>query len=130
MPRFDIYRPMDWSALVHEYDLDGKRLLPWNNYPMPFGGGWCVVRPNTRSASHTQVDQEIFIGIKGTASVVIDTETYSFGMGDVVAVPKGTDHYVVNSTEDDFHFYVIWWDEQHAKGFLDANSPSTGYVDV
>lgn len=39
---------MDWSALVHEYDLDGKRLLPWDGYPMPFAAGWCVVQPNTR----------------------------------------------------------------------------------
>ncbi|MBP2156390.1 hypothetical protein [Erwinia rhapontici] len=59
MAAFEIFRPMRWDKLVHEYDLDGSRLLPWEGYPTPIGAGWCVVRP------HTQIDQEFFIGVKG-----------------------------------------------------------------
>lgn len=65
MNKFEIFRKSNFDGLVHEYGLDGRRLLPWDNYPMPFAGGWCVVRPGTQSEPHTQIDQEIFIAIKG-----------------------------------------------------------------
>lgn len=115
---FEHFRPMDWSKLVHEYDLDGSRLLPWPGYSMPIGGAWCVVRPHTQSESHTQIDQEVFIGIKGNAKLVIGDAVYPFTMGDVAAIPKHTDHYVLNDTDEDFHFYVVWWDEHSAGRFL------------
>ncbi len=118
MPDFQVFRPMDWGGLVHEYDLDGSRLLPWAKYPMPFSGAWCVVRPQTKSEPHTQIDQEIFIAIKGSAKLMVGNETYGFNMGDIAAIPKRVNHYVENDTDEDFHFYVVWWDEAHAEQYL------------
>ncbi|MFL6534779.1 MAG: cupin domain-containing protein [Pseudomonas sp.] len=118
---FEIFRKMDWSALVHEYDLDGKRLLPWDGYPMPFAAGWCVVRPHTRSEPHVQIDQEIFIGLKGTGRLVIGDTQYRFESGDVAAIPKHTNHYVINDSDEDFHFYVIWWDKFIAGDYMKAD---------
>lgn len=131
MPEFNIFRAMDWDTLVHEYDLDGSRLLPWDNYPMPFAGGWCVVRPKTRSLPHTQIDQEIFIGLKGTATLVIGNESRPFTFGDIAAIPKHTVHYFANEGDEDFHFYVVWWDESHARSYLEAMSavPTAGVLD-
>jgi len=129
MPQFETYRKMDWNTLVNEYNLDGKRLLPWDNYPMPFGAGWCVVRPHTITEPHTQIDQEIFIAIKGTGKVVIGEETKPFVMGDIVAIPKHTNHYVVNDSDEDFHFYVIWWDMNYVNGFLSEHNETTGCLD-
>jgi oxalate decarboxylase/phosphoglucose isomerase-like protein (cupin superfamily) len=126
MPQFDIYRRTDFGRLVHEYDLDGKRLLPWDGYPMPFGGGWCVVRPHTRSLPHTQIDQELFIGIKGRATLVVGEQRFPFEMGDVAAIPKHTDHYVINDSDEDFHFYVVWWDMAHVDGFIAQHDEQTG----
>lgn len=128
MPQFDLHRRTDWSALVHEYDLDGKRLLPWDGYPMPFGGGWCVVRPHTQSENHTQIDQEIFIAIKGKGVVVIGERRFDFQMGDVVAIPKHTEHYVINDSDDDFHFYVVWWDVNYATDYLANLNEQTGVL--
>lgn len=122
MTDFQIFRPMAWDKLVHEYDLDGSRLLPWDGYPTPIGGGWCVVRPHTKSLSHTQIDQEFFIGIKGTAKLVVGDQTYPFTIGDIAAIPKHTDHYVLNDTDEDFHFYVVWWDRDSANRFLDEDA--------
>lgn len=51
---YEIFRKMDWSALVHEYDLDGKRLLPWDGYPMPFAAGLYVVRPISANPQSTK----------------------------------------------------------------------------
>ena len=119
MPDFQIYRRMQWDKLVHEYDLDGSRLQPWPNYPMPFSGAWCVVRPGTRSLPHTQIDQEIFIGVGGTAKLVVGNREYAFGFGDIAAIPKEVDHYFENESIEDFHFYVGWWDEPHAQSYLE-----------
>ncbi|HEY0524809.1 MAG TPA: cupin domain-containing protein [Stellaceae bacterium] len=129
MPKFDLYRKTDFANLVHEYDLDGSRLLPWDDYPMPFAGGWCVVRPHTKSEPHTQIDQEIFIAIKGKGVVVIGDKQYDFEMGDIVAIPKHTNHYVVNDSDEDFHFYVVWWDVNYATKFLQENNERTGVLD-
>lgn len=119
MVSFPIFRPMEWDGLVHEFGLDGSRLRPWPNYPMPFSGAWCVVRPGTISEPHTQIDQEIFIGIKGQAKLVIGEDKYDFTTGDIAAIPKDVNHYVENDTDDDFHFYVVWWDEPHAEQYMD-----------
>jgi len=67
---------------------------------------------------HTQIVQEFFVGIKGNAKLKIGDEIYSFTMGNITAIPKHTDHYVINDTEEDFHFYVIWWDENITQVFL------------
>ncbi len=131
MPDFQIFRPMNWNGLVHEYDIDGLRLLPWDNYPMPFSGAWCIVRPGTKSLPHTQIDQEIFIGLKGTAKLVMGDEVRDFTFGDIAAMPKHTDHYFKNDYDEDFHFYVVWWDEPHARQYLAtiAAMPEAGVLE-
>lgn len=43
-------------------------------------------------------------------------------MGDIAAIPKHTDHYVFNDTDEDFHFYVVWWDRDSANRFLDEDA--------
>jgi oxalate decarboxylase/phosphoglucose isomerase-like protein (cupin superfamily) len=128
MPDFQVFRPMDWNGLVHEYDLDGSRLLPWPNYPMPFSGAWCVVRPHTKTEAHTQIDQEIFIAMKGTAKLIVGDDVYPFTFGDIAAIPKHTNHYVENDTDEDFHFYVVWWDEDHARKYMSTmkENPDAG----
>lgn len=93
---------------------------------MPFGGGWCVVRPHTRSLPHTQIDQELFIAINGKATLVVGEQRYPFEMGDVAAIPKHTDHYVINDSDEDFHFYVVWWDLAHVGGFIAQHDANTG----
>lgn len=130
MPKFETYREMDWGSLKHEFGLDGKRLLPWENYPMPFGAGWCVVRPGTESEHHTQIDQELFVAIKGDATLVIGEEEYPFKIGDCAVIPKHTNHYIRNESEEDFHFYVVWWDEAHVANFTENNNGTTGCLDV
>lgn len=130
MPKFDVVRRIDFTNLKHEFQLDGARLLPWDGYAMPFAGGWCVVRPGTESEPHTQVDQEIFIGTKGRATLVVGDERYEFGLGDIAAIPKHTNHYFINESDDDFHFYVIWWDMNYVGAFVEGHNDRTGCLDV
>jgi oxalate decarboxylase/phosphoglucose isomerase-like protein (cupin superfamily) len=110
---------MDWSALKHEYDLDGKRLLPWEGLEMPFGGAWCVIRAGTHSLPHSHEENEIFICVQGNADIMLGEERVPVTQGDVVAIPPSTRHYVDNRTAEDFHMYSIWWDREAAGAYMD-----------
>ena len=111
---------MNWSALKHEYDLDAKRLLPWDGMRAPFGGAWCVVRPHTRSLPHGHEENELFICVSGKARIVLDGDHLDVEKGDVVLIAPSTHHYVDNATDEDFHMYSIWWDGESARAFLDG----------
>lgn len=126
MQKFEILRQTRFDNLVHEYGLDGSRLLPWQGYPMPFAGGWCVVRPRTSSEAHTQIDQEIFIAIKGRSRLIVGERELEFGVGDIAAIPKHTNHYIINDSEEDFHFYVVWWDMNYVNDFVAQHNETTG----
>jgi oxalate decarboxylase/phosphoglucose isomerase-like protein (cupin superfamily) len=129
MQKFEIHRQTRFDGLVHEYGLDGSRLLPWQGYPMPFAGGWCVVRPGTRSEPHTQIDQEIFIAIQGRARLIVGEREMEFSVGDIAAIPKHTNHYIINDSQEDFHFYVVWWDMNYVNDFIAQHNETTGCLD-
>lgn len=114
----DIFRKMDWKTLVHEYNLDGSRLLPWDGMKAPFGGAWCVVRHGTESRRHSHDEYELFIAIQGHAEVRIGDNYIKMEKGDLVLIPLNTEHSVRNNGNEDFHFYTIWWDRGSASQFL------------
>jgi oxalate decarboxylase/phosphoglucose isomerase-like protein (cupin superfamily) len=106
---------MNWSGLSHEYGVDGTRLLPWQGAHFPFGGAWCVVRPGTQSLDHVNApkdENELFIVISGQASVVVGDETHSVAKGDMVFIQHGLSHHITNNSDEDFHFYSIWWNSE------------------
>lgn len=116
----DTFRKMNWNTLVHEYDLDGSRLLPWDGMKAPFGGAWCVVRPGTESRRHSHDEYELFIALDGRAEIRIGERFIAAEKGDLVLLPLNTEHSVKNSSDEDFHFYSIWWDKKSAGDFLVA----------
>lgn len=116
----EIFKKMDWTELVHEYKLDGKRLLPWENWSMPFGGAWCVVRSKSESLKHLHDEQEMFVIVSGNARVHVGTEVFEAQKGDFIAIPPGKNHYVENVSDTDFHFFTIWWEESSCKAFLEG----------
>lgn len=113
-----VFRPMDWQQLKHEYQLDGKRLLPWIGWNTPFGGAWCVVRANTESLLHDHEEQEMFVVASGQATICIGEERYLASKGDFIAISPGNNHYVINDHDEDFHFFTIWWDQESCHTFL------------
>jgi len=114
----DFISKMDWGSLRHEYDLDAKRLLPWDAINAPFEGAWCVVRPGTKSKPHHHDELELFITISGEAEVVIDGQPFSVSKGDLVSIPKESEHFISNDSDEDFHMYTIFWSPQSAERFL------------
>jgi len=121
----ELVKKINWSDLQHEYGLDGKRLLPWEGLSAPFGGAYCVVAKGTTSMDHVNMpagEEELFIGISGRATVRIGEGSYLMEKGDVAFIPAGVPHFVENSSDEDFHFYTIWWNELTVKQLNHKNN--------
>jgi|SRR5690554_712604 len=121
----EIHKPMNWYELKHEYKLDGKRLLPWEDWHMPFGGAWCVVRAHSSSLEHNHDEQEMFVVVSGEAVIHIGNEKRRVKKGDFIAIPPGKEHFVENTAETDFHFLTIWWDKETCENFLACRAEVT-----
>jgi mannose-6-phosphate isomerase-like protein (cupin superfamily) len=113
----DIHR-LDRDHLDRAHGLDGQRLLPWPALHAPFEGAWCVLRGGTESAPHAHHEYEIFIALSGAAEVVVNDDRRRFVAGDIVRLPPGSTHRVVNSGQDDFEYYGIWWDDEMSATFI------------
>lgn len=114
-------RRLDRDRLDEAYGLEGQRLLPWPELNAPFEGAWCVLRAGTESTPHAHHEYEIFIAVSGTAEVVVDDERQPFTAGDVVRLPPGSTHRVVNNSGADFEYYGLWWDDEMSARFVDRH---------
>ncbi|UAC01872.1 cupin domain-containing protein [Dactylosporangium vinaceum] len=110
-------RRLDRDHLEPAYGLVGQRLLPWPALNAPFEGAWCVLRAGTESTPHAHHEYEIFIALTGTAEIVIGEERRPFVAGDIVRLPPGSSHHVVNTGAGDFEYYGVWWDADMAARF-------------
>ncbi|GAB6900177.1 cupin domain-containing protein [Kineosporia succinea] len=118
-------RKLDRDNLVQAYGLDSQRLLPWPVLNAPFEGAWCVLRPGDESTAHAHHEYEIFIAMKGSATLVVDGQESPFAAGDIVHLLPGSLHKVVNRGGDDFEYYGIWWDADMSGEFLARHQEST-----
>jgi mannose-6-phosphate isomerase-like protein (cupin superfamily) len=111
-------RVLDRANLTQAYGLDSERLLPWPALNAPFEGAWCILRAGTESAPHSHHEYEIFIAMIGRAKLVVDGKDSSFVAGDIVHLPPGCTHKVVNDSGEDFEYYGVWWDSEMSEKFL------------
>ncbi len=119
-------RRLDRDHLERAHGLDGQRLLPWAALNAPFEGAWCVLRAGTGSTAHAHHEYEIFIAVAGRAELVVDEQRRPFAAGDVVRIPRGSTHRVVNDSAEDFEYYGIWWDEVMSARFLARHEAGNG----
>jgi mannose-6-phosphate isomerase-like protein (cupin superfamily) len=104
---------------LHRMDgLDLKLLLPWDGVAAPFRGAWCVLRPGDVALEHAHEDREIFFVMSGRAEVRGGGKRYEIAAGDLVFLPPGLAHQVVNETDEDVSYYAIWWDTSMSEEFL------------
>lgn len=118
-------RRLDRENLEPAYGLDGQRLLPWPELNAPFEGAWCVLRAGTESSPHSHHEYEIFIAITGSAELVVDDERHPFVAGDIVRLPPGSTHRVVNDSDTDFEYYGVWWDADMSAQFVARHRAGT-----
>ena len=111
-------RRLDRERFVEAYGLIGQALLPWAALNAPFEGAWCVVRAGTTSVEHAHHEYEIFVGVSGRAELCAGDERTEFTVGDIVHFRPGVPHYLVNTGEEDFEYYSIWWDAEMSERFM------------
>ncbi|MEU3623888.1 MULTISPECIES: cupin domain-containing protein [Amycolatopsis] len=115
-------RRLEHENLTRAYGLDMKLLYPWAGLTAPFRGAWCVLRPGDVSVSHAHHEHEIFIGMAGSADVVVEGERHEFVAGDLVFLKPGIEHNLVNDHDEDFSYYAIWWDRAMSDEFIAAET--------
>ena len=111
------------SDLKFEYGLDAVRTFPWSGITPPFGGGYCIVHPETDTLPHINSpndEDEMFIAIQGTAYIVLNEIEHEISKGDIVMIPRGIHHFVRNKGKEAFHFYTIWWNDSEINNYLNA----------
>lgn len=118
-------RRLDRENLTRAYGIDSERLLPWAALNAPFEGAWCVVPPGGESSAHAHHEYEIFIAMTGRSALVIDDEQHEFAAGDIVHLPPGCTHRVVNDHAEDFEYYAIWWDTDMSATFVARHEERT-----
>jgi mannose-6-phosphate isomerase-like protein (cupin superfamily) len=109
------------NSLVHEYGVDTQRLQPWAVLNAPFEASWAVVRAGTASTLHSHHEHEIFVAVRGEATIECEGEQAAFATGDVAFFKPGLQHRVINDGSEDFEFYSVWWDEEMAGRFISRN---------
>lgn len=76
----------------HPFDLQLRRVPP--------GATVCPLHAHT-------VQWELFVVLKGTATVKSNAETHTVKAGDAFVQPPGTAHQIINTGSEDLLFYVI-----------------------
>jgi mannose-6-phosphate isomerase-like protein (cupin superfamily) len=67
---------------------------------------------------HENVDQ-FFRFEKGTGKVIMDGEEHEVGDGDVVIVPAGTNHNIINTSQtEDLKLYTLYSPPNHPDGTI------------
>ncbi|MEV0292505.1 cupin domain-containing protein [Nocardia sp. NPDC050710] len=110
-------RRLDRANLTEAYGVASERLLPWEALNAPFEGAWCVLAPGGISAAHAHHEYELFIAMKGRATIDVDGERREFAAGDLAHLIPGTTHHVHNEGDTDFEWYAIWWDPDMSANF-------------
>jgi mannose-6-phosphate isomerase-like protein (cupin superfamily) len=118
-------RRLDRPNLTRAYGIDAELLLPWAELNAPFEGAWCVARPGDVSTAHAHHEYEIFIAMAGRSTLVVDDQRHELAAGDIVHLPPGCTHWVVNDGTEDFEYYAIWWDPEMSAGFVDRHEAAT-----
>ncbi|WP_445495944.1 cupin domain-containing protein [Photorhabdus sp. SF281] len=100
-----------------EYNCKLRRLFPWKgkvNTQRPlteFGCIWVMIEPGKDVDRHSHDEEETFIVISGEAELFIDGETAIISYGDVVYLPRFSEHQLRNRSEKiPFVMLDIYWD--------------------
>jgi mannose-6-phosphate isomerase-like protein (cupin superfamily) len=106
------------DALERAYGVDGQRLLPWAALNAPFEGAWCVIRARSASEPHAHREYELFIAMRGSATLEVDGVRTPFANGDIARLAPGCTHRVINDGDSDFEMYSLWWDQEMSERFV------------
>ena len=77
----------------------------------------CLQPGETIGEEVHKVDQVIYV-VDGDGEVVLNHQPELFGKGDIVVVPAGTVHNVINTDDDPMKLFTVYAPPQHAEGTI------------
>ena len=68
---------------------------------------------------HEVVDQ-VLVFVKGAGEAVVGGETHDIGVGDMFAVPAGTEHDFINTGDEVLKLFTVYSPPEHPDGVVHA----------
>jgi mannose-6-phosphate isomerase-like protein (cupin superfamily) len=105
------------AAVKFEYGCDLRRLYPWKGVADPaWGSVIASVRPGEATTPHAHDESETFIVLSGRGRIEVGAENEELEIGDVVLIPKNSQHQFHNLSEHEpLVFISIFWDSPEAR---------------
>ena len=84
------------------------------------------LKPNEEIGMEAHNNGDQFIRVEsGTGKSILDGEEKDFSTGDAVVVGAGTEHNIINTSDNDtMQLYVVYSPPQHKDGTIDKSKPS------
>ena len=94
-----------------EYGGVFRRLYPWADVAAPpWGSAWMTIAPGATSTRHGHDEDETFIILSGEGVMHVDDEQRPVERGDVVYLPRFSQHFLENSSASSpLELLTIWW---------------------
>jgi oxalate decarboxylase/phosphoglucose isomerase-like protein (cupin superfamily) len=94
-----------------EYGGDFRRIYPWAGVSTPpWGSAWMTIAAGEASNPHNHDEDETFIIVSGTGIMTVDDESQPVGKGDVIYLPRFSQHHLQNtSAVESLEFLTVWW---------------------
>jgi mannose-6-phosphate isomerase-like protein (cupin superfamily) len=104
------------ATTKYEYGCDLRRLYPWSDVANPlWGAAIASVRPGERTTAHAHDEDETFLILAGSGDLTVNDETQSVEAGDVIFLPRNSNHQVINkSPTERLDLLSIFWGSPEA----------------
>jgi mannose-6-phosphate isomerase-like protein (cupin superfamily) len=99
------------DIVTAEYGGDFRRIYPWAGVATPpWGSALMTIAPGASSSRHNHDEEETFIILAGEGIMNVDDEAQEVGRGDVIYLPRFSQHNLQNtSSTTALEFLTIWW---------------------
>lgn len=110
-------RTQNTDTTTDEYGGRFRRIYPWDAVAVPpWGSAFMTIKPGTASDAHSHDEEETFVILAGSGVVHVDGVSSEVGKGDVIYLPRFSEHFVENAASSDLEFLCIWWGAPTSKG--------------
>ena len=94
-----------------EYGGNFRRIYPWAGVSTPpWGSAWMTIAAGEASNPHNHDEEETFIILSGTGIMTVDGESQDVEKGDVIYLPRFSQHHLQNaSSTEPLEFLTVWW---------------------
>jgi mannose-6-phosphate isomerase-like protein (cupin superfamily) len=94
-----------------EFGMACQRLVPWTDgiEEPPLGAMACFLPAASDSAPDCHDQEEVMIVLSGTGTIRIGDESAPITTGEMVAIPRNTEHVIHNPTGETLSWFSFYW---------------------